>query len=268
MINPVNQFVKFSYDISKGSMATRYEKTKNVTDKVYDGLLDKIQDGKIRIKDIEAVTADALPEKKYIKIVRLKNSDEYEGGCDYIEKRGDYIGQEIDIATNGKTIKAEALPTYMHELTHAVDTLYNPKYTAKTKEMERKNLYDRKFDRCYDNSLYAEEKYKTESEKTELINKRKKEIKQWLAGRTADEKITSIQLAKAMLESEVKAYHSEAMYAKKMQEKGFKLPEDQYVDGEKAFLFKEKIQLLNDIGKDIIRRERCKHAKALAAKQA
>ncbi len=267
-ICPVNQSIKFSYNVAKGSMKTRYDKIRSVSDKVFDGIVEKIHDDKIDINDIATVTENALPENKMIKITKLENGDEFGGGCSYMTKNGKYVGQTIEVPTKDGKIDVEALPVYMHELTHALDTLYNPKYTARTQMMKKRHMYDRRYSQCFDDSLYREEEYKNAMDKSVLLNRRKYEIRQWLAGRSTSEKIAGIQEAKSMMETEIKAYGSEEIYAKKMQAKGLKVPVDEYENNDERFLFKEKLQILNDMGKDIIHRERYKHARELAAKQA
>jgi len=254
--NTIRQEVRFSYDIVKGSLKNRYNKTTELSKDIFQTITERIHDNKIDIADIVYAMEKNMPEQKPVKVIPKKNQDIFEGASDYIEKKGQYVGQTIEIPVVRGKLPLKSLPVYMHELTHVLDILFNPKYTARSIKMEQKHLYDKKYSHCIDNTLYKAEKYNTLQEKEDLLNKRKSEIKNWISGKKPDEKLDCIQEAKNYLEKELKAYKSEGTFHKKMKANGLEVQENQFEDEAHEYLFEEKIELLKDLGKEIVKKER------------
>lgn len=79
----------------------------------------------------------------------------------------------------------------------------------------------------------------------------------------ADVKMDYIQDARYCLLSEKYAYSTQRKYAKIAQKKNYLFYKEDLNDENKNFMFDEKIKLLNELGFEIIKKERLKHTRKL-----
>jgi len=255
ILDLVRPEVRFSQSVAKGSAADRHNKVVQISDKIFQALSEHINKEKISVEDMYSVLDRVLPESKPIRIVSYKKDGSRCCSVDYIEKNGAFVGQEIAVPIKKRKMESKYLPMYMHELTHALDILFNPKYTLRTKIMEKTKMYDTRYDKFFDETLYRWENFSTEEEKSEILKKRKKEMKKLLSHKTLDEKINCVQEMRGVLISEINAYNAEKKYALQMEKKGQSVCQDSTKSTD-AYLFKEKLKLLNELCFSIIKSER------------
>lgn len=260
MISLVRPEVKFSQSIVKGSPKDRHKMVEEISDKIFTALSGKAKNDKIMIDDIYSAMEKFFPEKKNIKIISLKKSRSKHSSLDYIEKNGEYIGQEIAVPINKRKLPLKFLPIYMHELTHALDILCNPKVTGRTRIMERKKLYDKGYDTCFEKTLYNWEEYTNNKEKEQILEQRKNELKNWLSKKTLEEKVNYIQDLRNYIISEINAYSAERKYALAMTKKGQTVAQES-IEPTDHYLFKEKLDLLNKIAISLIDKAKTKRTK-------
>ena len=136
----------------------------------------------------------------------------------------------------------------------AVDILFNPKYTARTNRMAKQKLYDEKYIKCFDNALYHLEEFSNNAEKEKVLKQRKLDIEDWLKDKTPEEKIDCIQEVRYALLMEDNAYRTEKKYTDIMRRNNLKTSDyDKEID---KYLFKEKAELLKQMGFETIKKER------------
>ena len=244
MTNIVNPAVKFSYNIIKGSISERRRMIADYNKKIFNEVCEHIEDKKIYKGDLQKSIEKILPEKKKIEVISAKKSNVVSGASDYIA-------------------------VFMHELTHVMDALVNPKLTARTNRMYQHNLYTKEYDNLMFNTLYKYEKVNSSTpkkQKDEIIQKRKEQVLQFLKGKKTEDKIDYIQELKNSLLTEKNAFTEEHIYAKKLEKNNIKSDEDSLNDSRLGYMFNEKIQMLHEIGLDIIAKARKEFAQKLARK--
>ncbi len=251
-MNPVNSAVKFSYNISRGSSQRRIDAVSELTDKLYDGILPRIHNDAIKVDDFKSVINSIMPEHKTIKITGVKNSKDYLGESDYIYgKHDEVIGQTIGIPFKRGKIKSVDLITCIHEFVHVLDILFNPKYVARTNIMHRHEQYDSHYNKCFD-ILYHHENCKTPKDKEDVLNSVRKSVKTALSGRSKEDKINFIQDLRNEMQTEYNAHLAENVYAKKLDSDGIKINKEDLDDYNDGYMFKEKAELLKQIGLELV----------------
>lgn len=253
--------VKFSYNLVKGSVENRRKFVSDLNEKFFDSIQPMLEDKKPFLADLKKTYFLILPEKKKIQIIPLdkKGSETLDGASDYIYGANDFItGMTLEIPVKRSKVSEDCLVTLMHENTHVLDTLANPKHTALTQKLYREGMYDFKRDNWFDNVLYRTE---TDKNKDDVLKDVAEETEKFLKGKAVVEKIAHLQDARYQLEQEMNAYSEQLKYAKKLQEKGRSVSEYDLEDNNKLYLFPEKIRLLKEMIFDLISKERSKLAK-------
>ena len=128
--------------------------------------------------------------------------------------------------------------------------------------MANDNLYTEKYNKLYDD-LYSREYPDGRKDKKYIINKHKHKIEHFLRRMPADVKMDYIQDARYCLLTEKYAYNTQRKYAKIAQKKNYPFNKDDLRDEKKIFMFDEKIKLLEELGFEIIKKERLKHAQKI-----
>lgn len=270
MTNIVNPAVKFSYNIIKGSISERRRMIADYNKKIFNEVCEHIEDKKIYKGDLQKSIEKILPEKKKIEVLSAKKSNVVSGASDYIYgKKNEIIGQTIEMPMKSGKMAQTNIAVFMHELTHVMDALVNPKLTARTNRMYQHNLYTKEYDNLMFNTLYKYEKVNSSTpkkQKDEIIQKRKEQVLQFLKGKKTEDKIDYIQELKNSLLTEKNAFTEEHIYAKKLEKNNIKSDEDSLNDSRLGYMFNEKIQMLHEIGLDIIAKARKEFAQKLARK--
>ena len=258
----VSPNVKFSYKYIKGSVEDR----KNVVSLLNEKLFEELQlihsDNTFSINEFKSLYKSFLPEKKKVEIKSLKKSKDFDGASDYVYDNKDYItGMTLEIPTKSSKISKGSLVTIMHENTHVLDTLANPKHTALTQKLYREGKYGNKRDNWFLNVLYKEEG--SNVDKKSVIDNVKEKTLNFLRGKSNADKILHLQDARYELEQEQHAYSEQLKYAKKLKEMRQDVSDDDLVDCEPLYMFTEKLQLLKKMTFNLISEERNKIAKKI-----
>lgn len=263
----VSSNVKYSSMYAKGSAAERDKAVFNSCDALYNEIVSNLPEDRISVKHLRKITQRVLKEPKRIEIVELKSSGN-SGENDYIYADKDnltctnFLGQIISIPMKWHKISELFIPPFLHEMAHAFDVLYNPKYTARTMSTLKNKLLTSKYMTCYNNSLYKYETFSSEQDKENILKRVRKDIKKVFdPDMDVSEKISIIQALRYDLETELKAFSVEFKVAKRMLHAKREIlgcyREDNYTE---SLMFPEKIKLLKEIAFEIIQKERAKLA--------
>lgn len=263
-----NQAVRFSYDIIKGSIEKRNNSVRKINDRIYNEILENAENNVIHVDDIIDIVQYVLPERKKIKICNIGKKEKKRAYADVInDYKDDYSGHEIGLPLKKLKMKIENLPIFMHEITHVLDDLYNPKFTKRQHDIESaakkmgdvevKTVYEKGLT-LYENDIYKREKFKNDNDKKKIIEELSQKVKKYLSGKTVDEKIDYIQNTRYFLQSELNAYTTDHIYAKRMKDAGYKIDMSDYEGNVENFMLREKLVMLKEIGGDIINKARRK----------
>ena len=257
----VSNSVKFSYNISKGSIQDRKELVSKLNDNFFDAFLELSGNNKkTKLKDISKLYGKLLPEKKNIKVTSLsKKYKDCDGASDYIyDNIGRIQGVTLEIPTNMFGKSKASLVTLMHENTHVLDTLAQPKHTALLQKMIMKNKYTTARDNWFQNELYNSENIA--SFDTDNIKKRMEDVehltRKFIRKKSIQDKIDYLNDARYELEQEQNAHAEQLRYAKKLQSLGRDVEKEDLDDCDRVYLFTEKIKVLKKILREILVKER------------
>ncbi len=257
----VSPNVKFSYNLVKGSVAQRKQFVSSLNEKFFEEL-QSMNTSNITIRDFKSVYNKVLPEKKKVEIKQLKELKIFEGASDYQYDSRNYIsGITLEVPIKKSKIPKDSLVTIMHENTHILDTLANPKHTSLTQKLYRAGQYGHKRDDWFINVLYC--KNKTNDNKESILEVVKEKTKEFLKGKSNSDKILHLQDARYELEQEQHAYSEQLKYAKKLKDNGEEVSGQDLIDYEPIYMFSEKIQLLKEMIFNLISEERKKLAKKI-----
>lgn len=263
-ITPVSNKIKFSYETAKGSTIARRNKTEDVINKAYDEIFKSDVSETIPVTDLNGVIKRVLPEKKRVDIVNLVDENS-SGGEDFLSSpdkldfKEKFIGYKIDLPLTDNALSIFDLSTFIHEFTHVLDSLFNPKYSSRMIKCDDMvaNIYshcpkiksfEKRYDDCYRKSLYTEEKFSSLEEIPAIISKRRNEVLKLLKGRKPEEKITILQNYRYYLQSEVNAYSNERMIFGRIMEDNREYDEKSLNSADSSqYLFNEKIQMLKEL---------------------
>lgn len=255
----LNHNVTLPFDMIKGSAERKRQIVSELNTKVYDAIMETNPKDTIKFRTIKDALERTLPERKRIEIQRLakKHMKYSEGGTDFIyDVNENIIGQTLELETKGKNFELKNIATLMHELTHIFDNFVNPKYVARTNEMNRNHLFTDEFLNLYREKLYNLERFTSKKEQEQILKERRQDILTFLQGKPTKDKIITIQHAKNFLETERNAYTEQRVFAKKLQETGREVATEDLIEYTTPYLFNEKINLLKEIGIDIIQKIR------------
>ena len=251
----------FSPLLSKGTLQARSNFVEQVNDKVFNEVLSLYKK-----KDVCAVEAmqsrynSALPEKKNVKIVSLpkKDCDDYAGGM-FVDVYKDCVrGYAIQLPVEkNKKVNISILPNFMHESTHVLDYLLNPKYVRNYKKMCEKNIFDKKYFQIFP-KLFDNPAEMVSKPSGEMLEKAKTQTTEELRHVPFNQKIVFLNFIKYALELEQHAYNQSLKFEKLMKKAG-KLTAQESFDGfTDVMKYKEKHQIVKDIIQDEIIKERKK----------
>lgn len=255
----LNHNVTLPFDMIKGNAEKKRQIVSEFNTKIYDAIMETNPKDIIKFRTIKDAISKVLPEKKRIEIQRqAKRFKEIsDGGSDFIyDVNENIVGQTLELPTKGKNFELKNIATLMHELTHIFDNFVNPKYIKRTNEMNKYNLFSDDFMNLYRDKLYHLEFFQSEAEKQQILKERRNDIITFLQGKPTKDKITTIQHAKNFLESERNAYTEQLKFAKKLQKTGREIDKEDLIELTVPYLFNEKINMLKEIGIDIIQKIR------------
>lgn len=249
---------KFSSAYTKGSLEQRFALTNKINQKIFGNTV-KLYQGKRRnysVVIIEDCYNFCTPEDKNIMIKPLKvsNDDDFAGGTQILQKMGMYVGylMELPVSKTDK-INIRTLPILMHESTHVLDFLLNPKFL--------------KNDLCFFNSPHSEKCFKfyekyfyklgdEPANPSQILLTAQKETEEFLKTLPDDMKIIFLNFMRYSMIMEKHAYKQDIHYAKILLKLGKPVDKEELLDYNRLLLLPEKIKIVENILAKTLKEER------------
>ncbi len=267
MNNKLIRSVRLPYPQTRGSVATRQNKARQMVHQLFENIHDKFENGKMSIENIQKHVTAVIPKQLNV-VVKEGYDPRFNGAFSdiiFASNIKKIIGTTIEFFSPDHKFSQASLPTLIHEFQHVTDQIFHPKYLSRVQHMQNSNYATEKYDKLYNDILYTPEFPQSKTEKTQILKIVKRKLHKFLRRRPVEEKLDYIQDARYTLEMERQAYLTESKYAKKMIDAGIKINTDDAIDEyDNIFMFSEKIQLLKCMGVEIIQKERRKFANKLA----
>ena len=253
---------KFSYNIAKGSISSRIKLSEELNTKVFQRMLQLYENKRAcGIGAVKNSYNSLLPERKNIQVLPLplRDYDEYGGGVRVEESRKNYIsGYSIELPTNKKRkLNILELSSFMHESTHILDYLLNPKYIANYKQMCEKNIYNKKYFDIYYKYFYNTEDM-IKNDKKDMLELAEEKTREQLKKVPSSEKLIFLNFMRYSMEMEYHAFNQDVMYAKLLQKLGKPVDKESLEDFNEFLAFPEKIKIINGLIKEELERSRAK----------
>lgn len=263
-MNKLISQVALPYKSIRGSISDRQRQSIQLVDHLYRDLMPKFKREQLPVEQLQ-ISIDNLLQKR-IKIIVKNNTDpEFFGGSDinYSPISDSITATTLEVPIFKKKIHISNLITILHEFQHLSDQLFHPKYLGRNQFMYRNELYSDKYNKLYDNFIYCREYAVTPKEKQQVIKQLEYKIRKFLKGLSPENKVNYLQDTRYTLMMEDQAYHTQRKYAKKLNKKHLPILEEDLDNENKKHMFTEKIELLNKLIMEIIKKERGKHAAKL-----
>lgn len=251
--------IRFSSNIARGPMSARTRLSEELNDKVFRRMLQLYEKkSTCGIGTIKSSYNSILPERKDINILPLplKDYDESGGGTRIEEVKNVLSGYSIEVPTNKKKkLNILELSSFMHESTHILDSLLNPKYIANHRQMCEKNIYDKDYFYIFNKYFYNTEDMRKNSKKKMLAlaeEKTREELKKV----PHSEKIVFLNFIKYGMEMEYHAYKQDLFYARLLKKLGKPTDKESLEDYNTYMAFPEKIEIVNRLIKEEIEKVR------------
>lgn len=266
MIIKLSPNIKFSNNIARGTIKQRKKLTEELNTKVFQRMLQLY--GNKDSYGIDAIKNNynsLLPEHKKIQITALPKKDgiDYSGSVVVDENRENVLsGYSIEIPANKKKkLSILELSNFMHESTHILDYLLNPKYIANYKLMCEKNIYEKKYFDIYEKYFYNTEDMQNNS-KNKMLKLAEEKTREALRRVSYSEKIIFLNYIKYSLEMEYHAFKQDVFYAKILKKLGKPIDKECLEDHNEFMAFPEKIELINKLIKEELDTLRSKNIKS------
>ena len=230
----------FPLEVIRGTVKERHEKMHKITEAVFNKIVENPKD--LSIARIQQITQDTLSkiagDGRRINITIKDHA--IKGACEglerYIENNGIIEGFEILVPTQNGAIKPNYFSVFIHELTHAIHQLMNPK-TLAIKDSANITLKEQqRVEKFYNNTLFIGERF-------DWFNPISAKIKQMIALRGINDrdKIKLLQECKDCLNSEFYAYWEQERFNCRAYKFGIKEP---FTTDYDCVMFDEKIEYL------------------------
>lgn len=263
------RLTKFSSAYTKGTLAQRFALTDKINQKIFGNTV-KLYQGKRKnypVEIIEDCYNFCTPENKGIIISPLKECDEQDlaGGTKIMEKMGMYAGYVMELpVTKSDKLNIKTLPALMHESTHVLDFLLNPKFIRTEREFFETPL-NKEFMTFYEKFFYneAEENIKPE----DTLNIAKHATSEFVKILPFKMKLIFLKFMRYSMQMEEHAYKQDYHYAKILKKLGKKVDKDDLSDFGRELMFAEKIKIVEKILADAIKEERNKIKEQIKAVQ-
>ena len=268
-INKLSEAVRIPLKYTKGSVAHRQNMANAAVDDFYKLFEQEIKDDYtiFSFENISDKIKKVLPENKLYIEIKNKRSRNYEAYTEYLynKKNNNAIeGVSINLTAIGRSIRTVHIPELMHEFQHITDQIFHPKYLARAQSLSRKKiLKTNNYNKFYDKYYYCVEDFKSEKNKKDILENVKIRTINFIKKLGINEKLDILQDIRYSLESEVQAYAKEKAYAQKLKDMGLSYKKDSLYDMPKHTLFREKIEVVNEILSDVIKTERKAHSQRL-----
>lgn len=264
-LNSLQPLVKYPLSVVRGCTARRQQKAIELTDKLFQDLYSKYKNNRLPFEEIARSIKKVTQNKLRIKVINEKYMD-YMGSSAYSIGYNPVInGHILAIDSNKKFLNFSDLITVLHEFQHIADSVFNPKYMARFQYIYGTDMVPEKlYDEFTQNVLYKKGKVRFSKNNNRILKEFKRKTLEFLKDMTAEEKINIIQDSRYFLLSEIQAYKTQHKYAKKLWKKGFDVYEDDLAHVDRELLLTEKVQILKQLGFDIIQQERNRFASNLS----
>jgi len=253
------RLTKFSSAYTKGSLAQRFALTDKINQKIFGNTV-KLYKCKRNYpaEIIEDCYNFCTPEDKNIMIKPLKVSkeDDFAGGTNIMQKMGMYVGYFMELpVTKSDKINIRTLPTLMHESTHVLDFLLNPKFLKNDLDFFNNPLSEK----CFD--FYEKYFYKFGDKSllpAQILETAKKGTEEFLKTLPVDMKITFLNFMRYSMRMEEHAYRQDIHYAKILKKLGKPFDSEELTDYNKVLLFPEKIKIVENLLTETLKEGRSK----------
>ena len=258
--------MSFSYKISRGSMSSRIKTADELNTKVFNKML-QLYDRKssFGINAIKSGYNSVLPEKKNIQILPLMSENsKFVGRTDIEEYKPNLLsGYTIQLpADKKKKFNIQYLSYLMHESTHILDYLLNPKYLANYKQMCERDIYAKNYFNLYEKYYYNTDEMKNNS-KNKMLALAEEETRKSLRRVPHKDKLIFLNYIKYSMEMEFHAYNQDANYAKMLQKLGKKVDDSDLKNFNDFMAFPEKIEIVNKLIKEELEKNRTENNMSL-----
>ena len=255
---------RFSNLYAKGSVQERSMLAQSINDKIFDSMVKLYGDkNNCKINLISQCYNSVLPENKNIKIYPIdKKEKKNTAGQVQIDLLNDcFCGYRIDILTNKKQrLNINNLPYFMHESAHLLDFLLNPKFIVIKKKMYERGLFDKDYyTKIFLDLFYNDEDYEN-SNKHDVLKRIETETKSILKDVPIEDKIVFLNYLKNELITEQNAYTQDYKYMVRLRNSVRNTKLDDYDNWLPYMYFSEKIEIVNNLLKEVILQERNKIA--------
>ena len=271
-----SRLTKFSSVYCKGSVLQREKFAERINNKIFNNTLNlyKGKSRNVHAELIEDCYNFCLPEDKNILLAPLdvKSMDDYYGGIEILEKLGMYVGYMIDLPVS-KSLKfnIKNLPALMHESTHILDYLLNPKYLVNDRDLNNiapdiKNLLNvndsvntkykkiKKILDMYNNVFYKIED--SDADKSQILKNAEEKLCKGVEGLDSKTKIVLLKYMRNSMIMEKHAYKQDVLYAGILKKLGKRVDSEDLKDYNKIIMFPEKIKIVEKILIQTIKSER------------
>lgn len=250
----LSQNMRFSHNISRGTIKSRIKTADELNGKVFQKVLQLY--GRKENCGINAVKGglnSVLPERKNVQILPMahRDSDEFSGSVDIEEEKTNILtGYTIKLPVDKKKkFCVIDLSQLMHESTHILDYLLNPKYIANYRQMCERNIYDKKYFDLYENYFYNPDGMR-DNDKQKMLELAEKETRKGLRRVPHKDRIIFLNYVKYSMEMEYHAYSQDLKYARILQKLGKPVNEADLKNFNDFMAFPEKIKLVNKLIKE------------------
>lgn len=254
------RLTKFSSAYTKGSLAQRFALTDKINQKIFGNTVKLYPDKKRNYpaEVIEECYNFCTPEDKnvLIKPLKISKDDDYAGGTNIMRKMDMYVGYFMELpVTKNEKINIRTLPTLMHESTHVLDFLLNPKFLKNDLDFFNKPLSEK----CFD--FYEKIFYKLSDKPllpAQILETAQKEIEEFLETLPVDMKIKFLNFMRYSMRMEEHAYRQDIHYAKILKKLGKPVDSEELTDYNKVLLFPQKIKIVENLLAKTLKEERLK----------
>ena len=250
---------KFSYNLSRGAIPEKLKYCDEYNQRIFKRIL-QLYDSKTScgIGVIKNSYNKFLPENKNIEIspLQARDYDEYGGGTRVEEISNCLIGYSIEMPVNTKRkLNILELPAFMHESTHVLDYLFNPKYIMNYRKMCEKNIFENDYFKIYEKWFYNTEEMLINNKK-DMLRKAEEETRTALQEVPHEEKMIFLNYIKYSMQMEKHAYEQGVKFAESLLKLKKPVDKESLDDYGKRLCFKEKIDIINRLIKEELESKR------------
>ena len=238
--------VKFSYGFTRGSCTERKLKRQALNQKFFSGIMDLYENtDSVSMRIIEKKYKKMMPESIHFSIKKLLPSEAESilGTMQTEFVHSKLVKYRVKVESGSK-LEIKRLPILIHEITHLLDMLFNPKTICTEEAVEKRNLSEI-FKDLYTNN-YCQQ-YESLEELKKHISIIKKRTKKALKNLSAEDKVLVLNNIKNNLITEINALREEEKYARELKLMGRDVEEDSLETKSETDILERKLKLVEQI---------------------